>query len=270
MLGSSRTSFAEARDALLDRVDADGFDRVGVELLGVSTVLSSYSALRWGVADTGRSPGERVGLAQTVFSGRVGDLTLEILEEVVKRRWTATGDLVDTVETLGVEAILIGAERAGRIDTVEDELFRVERLVVGDAELRQALSDPAVADEAKAALLGDLLDGKVAAETATLVQHVVAHPRGRRLERALAELVESSARRRERLLATVRVAAELTDDQQRRLEAALSRVYGRPVDVQAEIDPDVLGGVVVTVGDEVIDGSVAKKLEQIRRLMGVN
>src|SRR5690606_34504568 len=107
--------------------------------------------------------------------------------------------------------------------------------------------------------------GKVEAETAELVRHVVANPRGRRVERALDELVEASARRRERLLAKVRVAAQISDDQQRRLAAALGRIYGRTVDVQVDVDPDVLGGVVVTVGDEVIDGSVARKLDQIRR-----
>ena len=270
MLGSSRTSFAEARDELLARVETTGFEKVGGELLAVSTVLAAYSSLRWGMADTGRSTDERVELARTVFADRVSGVTVDIVAEAARRRWTTARDLVDAVETLGVEATMIVAEREGRIDAVEDELFRIDRLVVGDPALRQALSDSAVPDQAKAELLDDLVAGKVAAETAALVRHVVTNPRGRRLERALKELMEASARRRERVFATVRVAAEITDAQRQRLADTLTRVYGRAVDLQVEVDPNVLGGVVVTVGDEIIDGSVAKKLEQIRRLMGVN
>lgn len=270
MLGPSRTSFAEAREALAARADDRGFDGAGAELLSVSTVLASSSVLRGALADTGRPTDDREALARSVLAGKVGDLTLDVVADAVRRRWAHGRDLVDAVEGLGIEATLIVAERAGRIDTVEDELFRVERMVAGSPGLRQALSDPAVSNEAKAELLGSLLDGKVAGETAALVRQVVTQPRGRRLEGALAALVEASALRRERVLAKVRVAAPITAAQEERLAAVLGRVYGRTVDVQVEVDQSVLGGVVVTVGDEVINGSVAHKLEQIRRLMGVN
>jgi F-type H+-transporting ATPase subunit delta len=270
MLGSSRASFAEAREALAARAGEAGFAEVGGDLLAVSTVLASSSMLRGTLADTGRAAEERAALVRAVLAGKVGELAVDIVADTVRRRWAQGRDLVDAVEALGVEAKLIVSEQAGRIDAVEDELFRIDRMVAGDAGLRQALSDPAVSGEAKANLLGSLLDGRVAAETAALVRHVVTHPRGRRLERALADLVEASARRRERVLAKVRVAAPISDDQQNRLAAVLSHVYGRTVDLQVEVDPEVLGGVVVTVGDEVIDGSVAHKLEEIRRRMGVN
>lgn len=270
MLGSSRTSFAEVREALVSRAGESGFDAVAGELLAVSTVLASSSALRGGLADSGRDAAERVALTRSVFGGKVSPLTVDILGDIVTRRWSQARDLVDAVEGVGVEAVLIGAERAGRADMVEDELFRIDRLIAGDPGLRRALTDPSAPDSARADLIGGLLDGKVADESAVLVRHVVANPRGRRLERALAELVEASAQRRERLLATVRVAAGITQDQQDRLAAALTAVYRRAVDVQVEVDPAVRGGVVVAVGDEVIDGSVAHRLDQIRRLMGVN
>jgi F-type H+-transporting ATPase subunit delta len=127
-----------------------------------------------------------------------------------------------------------------------------------------------VADDTKATLLAGILDGLVAPETAALVRHVIAHPRGRRPQKALAALVEAAATRRERLLAKVRVFAPMTDDQHRRLAAVLERIYSRPVDLQVQVDPAVQGGVVVQVGDEVIDGSVAHRIESIRRLMGAN
>ncbi|HEX6196332.1 MAG TPA: F0F1 ATP synthase subunit delta [Jiangellaceae bacterium] len=270
MLGASRTSEAQAREALASRSDQDGFDAVGAELLSVATLLSSSAQLRSVLTDTQRDGAERGALARSVLGGKVGELTADIMAEAASLRWARAGDLVDTIENLGVEATLIMAEKAGRADTVEDELFRVERLVAGDRDLAEALTQSGVTDAAKASLLAGILDGEVSFETAALVRHVVAHPRGRRPQRALAELVDAAAKRRERLLAKVRVVAALTDEQHERLAAVLERIYRRPVDLQVQIDPDVRGGAVVQVGDEVIDGSVAHRLDNIRRLMGAN
>jgi F-type H+-transporting ATPase subunit delta len=270
MLGASRTSVAQAREALVSRSDQDGFEAVGAELLSVATLLSSSAQLRSVLTDTQRDAAQRSAVTKSLLGGKVGELTADIVAETAGLRWTRSGDLVEAIENLGVDATLITAENAGRADTVEDELFRVERLVAGDRGITEALTQPGVTDEAKASLLDGILDGKVAPETAALVRHVVAHPRGRRPQRALAELVDAAAKRRERLLAKLRVVAPLTDQQHQRLVAVLERIYGRPVDMQVEIDPDVRGGVIVQVGDEVIDGSVAHRLDNIRRLMGAN
>jgi F-type H+-transporting ATPase subunit delta len=270
MQGSSRTSFAQVRDALLERSTQSGFDQVGGELLAVSAVLSSSSALRGALTDAGRRDTERVGLVRSVLEGKVSDLTLEVVGDAASQRWSTPRDLVDAVETLGVEATLIGAERAGRADAVEDELFRINRIIAGERALRARIADPAVPDSAKADLVDSILGDSVAAETAALVRHVITHPRGRKLEQALDWLVELSATRRERLLAVVRVAAPLTSEQQERMAAALGRIYRHQVDLQIEVDPAVQGGATVQIGDEVIDGSVAHRLEQIRRRMGVS
>lgn len=270
MLGASRTSVARAREALTSRAGRDGFDAVGAELLSVADLLSSSAQLRSVLTDTQRDAAERSAVAKSLLGGKVGELSADIVAEAVGERWTRSGDLVEAIENLGIEANLIMAENAGRADTVEDELFRVERLVAGDRGITEALTQSGVTDEAKSSLLAGILDDKVAPETAALVRHVIAHPRGRRPQRALAGLVEAAAQRRERLLAKVRVIAPLSAEQHRRLAAVLERIYSRPVDLQVQIDSDVLGGVVVEVGDEVIDGSVAYRLDNIRRLMGAN
>jgi F-type H+-transporting ATPase subunit delta len=269
MLGSSRSSFAAARKTLVQRAGSDGTPDLADDLLAVSTLLAGSPRLRGILADSGTDAMARTALARSVFDGKVGAATLDVVGDVAGRRWTSGADLVDAFEELGFEAAFIAAEQAGRLDAVEDELFRVDRLVAGDDGLREALSDRSVPDDAKAALLGGLLDGKVGELTARLVRHVVAHPRGRRLAEALDSLVHQSARRRERLLAKVRVAQELTDEQSERLTAALGRVYRHDVDLQVEVDPQVGGGVVVQVGDEVIDGSIANRIEQVRRTLGV-
>lgn len=268
MIGSSRASLAAARDAVVQLVDgrpAEELTTLGDELLAASTSLGGSAALRGALADSGTPSEARASLVRTVFGGKLGALTLDVLAEVAGRRWTTSSDLVDSVEALGAEAYFVVAERAGRLDTVEDALFRIDRLVAGDDELRRALTDPAVDDEAKAQLLGGLLEGKVTPETVTIVSHVVRHPRGRRLDAALGELVQQSARRRQKVVANVKVAAALTAGQHERLTAALARIYRHEVDLQVEVVPEIQGGVVVRVGDDVIDGSIANRIDDIRR-----
>lgn len=265
MFGSSRSSLAAAIEALQGRVDAANADSIRDDLLAISGVLATSASLRGMLADSGADAGARAALIRSVLGGKVGETAIEVAADAVEMRWTTGTDLVDAVEALGFEAGLIGAELAGRLDTVEDELFRVDRLVANDDRLRFTLSDPGVPDAAKGAIFTDLLGGKADATTVALVTHLVSHARGRRLEDALSDLVNQSARRRERLLARVTVAADLTSTQEQRLAAALGRIYGQPVDLQVDVDPEVLGGVVVRVGDEVIDGSIAHRLDAARR-----
>lgn len=269
MLGTSKTSLAKAREALTARVNASNADDVADALLSVTEVLASSAALRGALGDSGSARGSRAALAGSLFADRLDATALEVVRDVVERRWSTGRDMVDAIESLGFEAALIGAEARGVLDTVEDELFRVDRVVAGDQRLRLVLTDPAVPDTTKGDIFADLLGQKADPTTVRLVRYAVTHPRGRKLEDVLAALVTESARRHERLLARVTVADQLTEDQHRRLAAALSRVYGRDVDLQVDVDPSVVGGVVVRVGDEVIDGSVRHRVDQIRRRLGV-
>ncbi|WP_129667191.1 F0F1 ATP synthase subunit delta [Phytoactinopolyspora endophytica] len=264
MLGSSRTSFSAAREALGER-EVAGQTELSSELIAASNVLAGASGLRNALSDSGTEKASREALARSVFEGKIALVAMEIVADAAGRRWNSGRDLVEAVEGLGFEAALISAEAAGRLDTVEDELFRIDRLVAGDEQLRQALSDRSVDAQKKSELLHGLLEGKVDPVTLELVRHLVQYPRGRDLGNALAALVEQSSRRRERLLAKVTVAAPISADQETRLAAALGRIYRRDVDVQLEVDAEVLGGVKVRIGDEVIDGSVAHRLEEIRR-----
>ncbi|NEE00571.1 F0F1 ATP synthase subunit delta [Phytoactinopolyspora halotolerans] len=264
MLGSSRSSFAAAREALAERDVASESD-LSAELLAIANALAGSAGLRGALSDSGTEAAKRVALARSVFEGKISSAAMEVLTDLAGRRWNSGSDLVDAVEGLGFEAALITVEAAGRLDTVEDELFRIERLIAGDDQLRQALSDRAVEPQAKAELMHSLLEGVADPVTQGLVRQLVEHPRGRQLGEALTALVEQSSRRRQHLLATVTVAAPISADHQTRLAAALGRIYRREIDIQLEIDPEVLGGVKVRIGDEVIDGSVAHRLEGIRR-----
>jgi F-type H+-transporting ATPase subunit delta len=265
MIGSSRESLAALRTSLDARRDEPGFDTVSGDLLAVAGLLGREKALRLALADSGQEAGVRGGVVRDLLGGKVGDTSLAVLEQVVSSRWSSDVDLVDAVEQLGAQAAFIGAERDGSLDRVEDELFRVGRAVDGSAALQMALTDPSVAGESKSALVRDLIGAEASPVTTSLVAYAAANLRGRQPAIAIEALATLAADQRRRLLAEVRTAVALSDDQSRRLAAALSKQQGRDVRLNVIVDPTVVGGVVVRVGDDVIDGSVASRLEQAGR-----
>ena len=157
------------------------------------------------------------------------------------------------------------ARAEGTLDEVEDELFRFARLLEREPALRAALTDPGLPDDRKSALLRDLLGERARPQTLRLVEIAVTRSRGRSVETALDELADLAAQRRSRFVAQVRVARPLEAQQEARLAAGLERLYGRRVQLQVDVDPAVLGGISVRVGDEVLDGTVQRNLEAVRR-----
>jgi F-type H+-transporting ATPase subunit delta len=237
---------------------------VSGDLLAVAGVLGGEKSLRQALADGGQPEQVRRGIVTQLFGGKVSDTSLAILGDVVAARWSSDGDLVDALEQFGAQAAFVGAEADGSLDRVEDELFRFGRAVDGSPELQMALTDPALPADRKTALVRDLL-GQASPATVALVGHTAAHLRGRQPAVAVDQLAGLAAEQRRRVLAEVRSAVPLTDEQQTRLGAALSRLQGRQVRLNVIVDPGVVGGIVVRVGDDVIDGSVASRLEQARR-----
>lgn len=267
MKGASRDSLATARETLgtlLRATDTD-LSALGSELFDVTAVLDRELALRRALTDASRSGDDRAGLARGVFGEQVGDGTLDVVVWAVRARWSAPRDLADAVELLAVESTVAAAEKAGRLDSVEDELFRIGRIVAGSPDLRVGLADRSAPLDARAALVEDLLEGKVTDETRRLVRQAVVAPRGRSFDRTLQEYGRVAADRRSRLVAKVTATAPLTEEQRGRLGAALARIYGHEVQLNIELDPAVIGGIRVEIGDEVIEGSVVSRLDDARR-----
>ena len=157
---------------------------------------------------------------------------------------------------------LIRAE--GGANEVTDELFRFSRVLEGNEELRQALTDPHLPAERRQQIVEDLLAGKATPLTTSLVSTVVANGRVRELPEIVERLLDINAATGEKVIAQVRSAVELSDDQKSRLAAALAASTGKQVEVVVEVDPSVLGGIVTQIGDTVIDGSVRHRLAQLR------
>jgi F-type H+-transporting ATPase subunit delta len=139
--------------------------------------------------------------------------------------------------------------------------------VDASSDLQMTLTDPALAGAAKSAIVRDLLSGRATEATRSVLEFAVSHLRGRRIDAVVDQLADLAARQRQRIVAEVRVARPLTTEQERRLAAALSTLKGRTVRLNVAVDPEVLGGVHVKVGDEVIDGTVAYRMEQARRAL---
>ncbi|MBB2890265.1 F0F1 ATP synthase subunit delta [Flexivirga oryzae] len=268
MQGASRRGLASARQALEAQIGS-GSDAgaLGDELLAIAQVLGSSVPLRRALTDPSSESADRTALAGRVFDAKVSDAAQHVVRTAVGQRWSDERDLGDGLERLGVEAVLTAAERAGRLDDVEDELFRFERTITGDRDLADALSDRRRDGKDKADLVGKLLEGKAAPETIRLARQAAANPRGRAVERELGSYVAIAAELRNRLAATVTSAVELTDAERARLGDALAGIYGRPVHLNTVVDPSVVGGLRVQVGDEVIDGTIATRLEDARRAM---
>lgn len=269
MLGASRTSIAVQQEylaGLYDDVSArPQFDAAGDSLLAVVSVLEAERPLRAALAEPATLPAEKDGIIEAVFVGKVPALTLDILKRVSHARWSSDADMIDATEEAGASLILMSAESQGNLDRVEEELFRFGRAIDANADLQMALTDPASPTAAKAGIVRSLLDGKATTETVQVLAHVVGHLRGRRVQDAVTRISELAATRRGRVIADIRSAIELTHEQESRLAAVLKKLHGRDVELNVAIDPSVIGGIEVRVGDEVIDGTVANRIEQARR-----
>jgi F-type H+-transporting ATPase subunit delta len=245
--------------------DATASAELGDGLFAVAGVLATQPALRRALTDQSRSGEAKAGLARAILGGKVSDPVTDLVAAAAAARWSAPGDLTDAVEQLAVQSIVAAAEQHGRLDDVEDELFRFGRVVASEPQLRIALTNPFVPREAKEGLLGDLLAAKATPEALRLITQAAVHPLGRSLDLSLEEYAKIAAARRERLVAEVHVAAPLTDAQRDRLRAALGIAYGHQVHLNVVLDPKVVGGMTVRVGDELIDGSVASRLAEAGR-----
>lgn len=165
------------------------------------------------------------------------------------------------------EAIDAVAQAEDVADVVEDELYRFGRLVERETDLREALSDPALPEDRRKAILTELLGDRAHPTTVRLLAFLVDQGRIKDLPKIVTALAERAAARRRKAVAEVRAAVPLDEAQRARLAEALSAATGKDVELKVLIDPSVIGGVVARVGDEVIDGTVRRKLELARQQM---
>lgn len=265
MLGSSRESLRVCQEGLDARRQEPGFASLAGELFAVADLLDREGQLRSTLADSGQPLTVRESLVRQVLGDRLSALATDVVVMVASQRWSSDVDLVLALEALADQAAFTVAEADGSLDSTEEELFLFGRALDSSPDLQMALTDPSQSAQVKAGIVRDLLRGRATAATDQVLQYAVGHLHGRRIDSVVDDLCTLAANQRERVVAEVRVAAPLDPAQARRLADLLSRLKGRTVQLNVAVDPQVLGGVHVRIGDEVIDGTVASRLDQARR-----
>ncbi len=250
-------------DQAADDLDDQGLSTLADELVSVAKLLARENVVTRFLTVASDDATPRTRLLERLVSGKVGAFTLDLLKAAVSLRWSADSDLIDAIELISRQALLLRADRAGQIDEVEDQLFRFSRLLDAQPRLDTLLSDGTTPTDGRVQLVRNVLDraeGGVNPIVAALLSQTVELLDGQQAQQAVLDLVAVAVARRGEVIARVGAAVELSDTQRTRLTDVLSRIYGHPVTVQMQIDPALLGGLSVSVGDEVIDGTLAARL----------
>jgi F-type H+-transporting ATPase subunit delta len=236
---------------------------LGEELLAAARAVGGSRQLTTLLADPTVDVGGRGGIVRRLFGSAFDKRTVQVIEDMTTSRWSEATDLVDAMEEVGIRAL--AATDDAPIDT---ELFRLRETLSREPEVELALGSTASPVAARVALIDRLLVNASPA-TRTIARHLVELPRGRRPMEALERAERIVADARGAAVATAHVARPLTDEQVRALEERLAAGYGRRISVNQVIDPTVLGGVRISIGDDVIDGTVRSRLDDLRlRLVG--
>jgi F-type H+-transporting ATPase subunit delta len=267
MTGPGRDAYAAFDERLQTAVggSADAATAVGAALFAVAGLMREQPAVRRALTDTGRSPDDRETLARTLLRGRTDPAAVDLVAAAARDRWGGGRAFASAVEEFGLVSLLSAADQRGVLDDVEDELFRFGQLVRAEPALRTALLDQAAPADSRRMLVRSLLSERVTAETLQVVEHVVLGRRGRTLEAALDHIGALAAGRRRRRVAVVRAAAPLSTRHRDRLEQALAAQTGGPVHLNVVVEPDLVGGIKVEIGDEVVDGTVRSRLADVER-----
>jgi ATP synthase F0 subunit b/ATP synthase F1 delta subunit len=266
MRSASRQGLTELLDKfgeIANGLDDQGLSTLADDLISIAVLLNQEAVVTRYLTQPAEDATPRVRLLERLVSGKVGEPGLEVAKTAVSQRWSADGDLIDAIEMAGRQAQLIRADQAGQLDEVEDQLFRFARVLDAQPRLSILLGDYDTPADARVQLLRNVLGHAGAGVneiTTDLLAKTVELLRGRPAEDAVQELAKVAVARRGEIVAQVRAAAELSEAQQTRLTEVLSRIYGHPVTAQISIDPELLGGLAISVGDEIIDGTLSSRL----------
>ncbi len=258
----SYSSLSGRFDEIVADLDEQGLSTLADELVAVVKLLQDEALVTRYLTTPSEDAAPRVRLVQRLLSDKVGAAALDLVTAAVSERWSETADLAKALEYLARQSLLVRAERSGQIDEVEDQLFRFSRILDSEPRLDTLLGDETAPAQDRVRLLHRVVDraGNANPVAVALLSQTVELLRGQPTQQAVRGLAEAAVSRRGEVVAHVRAAAALSDSQRTRLTEVLSRVYSHPVTVQMQIVPELLGGLEISVGDEVIDGTLSSRL----------
>lgn len=267
MAGISSDSRAKVL-AELESVLPTATAQLARELFTVLAVVDSSAGLRRALTDPSREGKDKAALLSSLVKGKVSAQAEQIVDSLARERWASARDLGDALETVAATVAIAVAENeapgAEGLEKLENDLFVFNQTVAANHQVQRALSEPQASAEAKQKLASALVPGaSQAAEL--LISQAVAAPRGARPAKLVEQFATLAAARQQRWIATVTVGQALNENQEARLSAGLNNLYGRDLKVNISVDPTLIGGVRVRVGDEVVDASVVTRLGELRR-----
>jgi F-type H+-transporting ATPase subunit delta len=268
--GSSRVSVQALRKSLDEIVNKQSASDAAVfasDLFTILTVLSTSIGVRRALTDNARDASAKAELISNLFGKNISGGAQALLASASALRWSNPGEIADAIENLAVQAESAYADKNGELEKVESQLFDFAQVLRANPELRQALNTSADTDQSKVTLLEAIVNGKYLTSTINLLRRVVTLRRGRSIDATLAAYAHYVSTRKDQVVAHVKSAVELSDSQLAKLVTTLSKLVGKDVRINLEIDPKVLGGISIRYADDVIDGTMVNRLAEAGRAL---
>ncbi len=271
MAGVSSESLATALAALEAKLPTASL-QLAKELFGILGMVDSSAGLRRALTDPSRNGDEKSALVRQLVGGKVSADAADIASGLGSLRWATARDIGDALETLAATVVISVAENKSAVsasgitglEELENDLFSFNQAVASSHEVQRALSETQASAAAKSAFAEKLMPG-ASEEAKVLIRQAVTQPRGIKPTRLVERFAELAAKRQQRWIATVNVTRPLTQAQLARLQAGLNAMYGRELKINLNVDPALIGGIRVQVGDEVLDASVLTRLGELQR-----
>lgn len=241
--------------------------RIGNELFTITNVLDHNIRLERALTDPSRPVADKVAVLNRLIGDQAHEMTMEILTDLVGRRWSRVSDIANAVEDFAVDGMMYYADATDATLQVSIELADLRSALLNLPVVRSDLSDERVPAEARIKLLFALVgeDANLNKVTMRLAEHATCNPRNRRYLSTLHWLINKFSRHMGESMVTVTTAAPLNQGQIDRLIAIYTKKVGRPVHINSTVDPTVIGGMRIEIGDEVTDNTVVAQLEQLQR-----
>lgn len=265
---ASRIADRESRDLLASKLRDTREDawRIGNELFVITSLLDGNVRIERALTDVSRPLEDKVAVLNTLLGDQVHPMTMEIMTEVVKRRWSRAADIANAVEDFGVDAMMYYADATDSTLQVSIELAELHSALLNTPVVRAKLYDETAPSEARVKFFHELFDGKgLNKVTMRLAEHATENLRRRRYLETIQWLINKLSRHMGESMVIVTTATPLKQEQIDKLIAVYSKKIGRAVHINSVVDPSVLGGMRVQVGDEVTDNTVVAQLENLQR-----
>lgn len=265
---ASRIADRVSRDSLAPKLRATAEDawRIGNELFSVTNVLDRNIRLERALTDPSRPVEDKVALLNKLVGDQAHEMTMEILTDLVGRRWSRVSDIANAVEDFGVDGMMYYADATDATLQVSIELAELHSALLNLPVIRSGLSSDRAPAEARIKLLYALVGNKdLNKVTMRLAEHAACNPRRRRYLSTIHWLINKFSRHMGESMVTVTTAAPLNPEQVDKLIAVYSKRLGRPVHINSNVDPTVIGGMRIEIGDEVTDNTVVAQLQQLQR-----